>query len=124
MSDRFDDLWKHIGIQQLIPNSGFSQIPYVLYCPSLKAKIKNRVSKQCGTYYPSTAARKRHRQHGCGLEVMCNKVTDGEKNISHEGEKNCEILVADGDDDHPPIINIYELLMDSEFIEIQTEKDD
>ena len=55
---------------------------------------------------------------------MCNKVTDGEKNISHEGEKNCEILVADGDDDHPPIINIYELLMDSEFIEIQTEKDD
>ena len=35
---------------------------------------------------------------------MCNKVTDGEKNISHEGKKNCEILVADGDDDHPPII--------------------
>ena len=44
-SDRFFDLWKRIGIQQLIPNSGFSQMPYDLYCPSLKAKVKNRVCK-------------------------------------------------------------------------------
>ena len=110
-SDRFVDLWKRIGIQQLIPNSGFTQIPYDLYCPSLRAKVKNRVYKQCGIYYQSIAARKRHRQDGCGLEVLGNKVIDEEENISHEKEENPEILVADGDDDHATIINIYELFM-------------
>ena len=55
---------------------------------------------------------------------MGNKVIDEEENISHEGEKNFVILVADGDDDHASIINIYELLMNSEFIEIQTDRDD
>ena len=29
-----------------------------------------------GIYYPSIAARKRHRQDGCGLEVLGNKVID------------------------------------------------
>ena len=122
-SDRFVDPCKHIGIQQLIPNSGFSQTPYDLYCASLKGKVKNRVCKQCGIYYASIAARKRHRQDGCGLEVLGNKVIDEEEDISHEEEENSEILVADGDDDHAPIINIYELLMNSEFIEIQTDRD-
>ena len=53
---------------------------------------------------------------------MCNKVVDEEKDISHEEEENSEIL--DGDDDHAPIINIYELLMTSDFIKIQTDIDD
>ena len=110
-NDRFVDLWKRIGIQQLIPNSGFSQMPYDLYCLSLRAKVKKRVCKQCGIYYPSIAACKRHRQDGCGLEVLGNKVIDEEENISHEKEENPEILVADGDDDHATIINIYELFM-------------
>ena len=30
--------------------------------------------KASGIYYPSIAARKRHRQDGCGLEVLGNKV--------------------------------------------------
>ena len=30
--------------------------------------------KASGTYYPSSAPRKRHRQDGCGLEVLGNKV--------------------------------------------------
>ena len=41
-SDRFVDLRKRIGIQQLIPNSGFSQMPYDLYCPSLKSKSEEQ----------------------------------------------------------------------------------
>ena len=122
-SDRFVDLWKRIGIQQLIPDSGFTQIPYDLYCPSLRAKVKNRVYKQCGIYYQSIAARKRHRQDGCGLEVLGNKVI-AEEEDSLEEEENSEILVANSDDDHAPIINIYELLMNNEFIEIQTDRDD
>ena len=55
---------------------------------------------------------------------MGNKVINEEKDIGHEGEENSEILVADGDDDHAAIINIYELLMNSEFIEIQTDRED
>ena len=55
---------------------------------------------------------------------MSNKVINEEKDIGHEGEEISEILVADGDDDHAAIINIYELLMNSEFIEIQTDRED
>ena len=75
--------------------------------------MKNRVCKQCGIYYPSVAARKGHKQDGCDLEVLGNKVIDKEEDISHEEEENSENLVADGDDDNAPIINIYELLMNS-----------
>ena len=105
VSDRFVDLWKRIDIQQLIPNSGFSQMSHGLYCPSLRAKVKNRVSRQCGIYYPSNAACKHRRQDVCGLEVLGNKVIDEKKDISHEEQESAEILVADSDDDHQPIMN-------------------
>ena len=75
--------------------------------------MKSKVCKQCGIYYPSVATRKRHKQDGCDLEVLGNKVIDKEEDISHEEEENSEILAADGDDDHAPIINICELLMNS-----------
>ena len=64
-SDRFVDLWKVKSVEQLIPKSGFSEMPYDLYCPSLKTKVKNRVCKECDIYYPSIAACKGHRSHGC-----------------------------------------------------------
>ena len=54
---------------------------------------------------------------------MGNIITS-EEDISHEEEQNSEILVADGYDDHAPVINIYELLMNNEFMEIQTDRDD
>ena len=68
-------------------------------------------------------ARKCQRENSCGLEVLGDKVIDEEEDISHEGEGNSEILVADGDDDRAPISNIYELLMNSEFMEIQTNRE-
>ena len=86
--------------------------------------MKNRVCKQCGIYFSSTAGRKCHRQDDCCLEVLGNTVFDEEEDICLKGEENSEILVAVGDNDHVPIINIYELLMNSEFIEIQTDRDD
>ena len=83
--------------------------------------MKNRVCKKCGMYYQSIAARKRHRQNGCGLEALDNKVIDKEEDISHE--ENSQILVANGDNNHVPIINIYGLLMNCEFIQTQTDRD-
>ena len=52
------------------------------------------------------------------------KVINEERDISHEEVENSEILVTDGDDNHAPVINIHELLMNSEFVEIQTDRDD
>ena len=87
-SDRLVDLWKRIGIQQHIPNPVFSQMPYDLYCPSLKAKVKNKVCKQCSIYYPSIAACKRDRQDACALEVLGNKIIDEEDDFSHGEDAN------------------------------------
>ena len=39
--------------------------------------------KASGIYYPSIVARKRHKQDGCGLEVLGKKVIDEEEDISH-----------------------------------------
>ena len=94
-------------------------MPYDLYC---KAKVKNRVCKYYDIYYPSNVARKRQRQDGCGLGVLGNKVINEEEDISQEEGENSKILIADGDHCHVPIINIHELLMSSEFIEIQTDR--
>ena len=41
-----------------------------------------------------------------------------EEEISHE-EENSEILETYGDDNYAPVITIYELLMNSKFIEIE-----
>ena len=42
--------------------------------------------------------------------------------MRHEEEINSETLVVDGDDDHAPEVNIYELLMNREFVEMQTDR--
>ena len=91
-------------------------MPYDLHWPNLKAKMNNRVCKQCGIYDSSIAADKRLTYDDCGLEVLGNKLIDEKEATSHEEEENLEILLAHGDDDHANIINIYELLMNSEFI--------
>ena len=120
-SDRFVDLWKAKSIQQLIPKSGFSEMPYDLYCPSLKTKVKNRVCKECDIYYPSIAACKRHRSHGCKsvLEELYEEASFSE---DEEQDQNDVIMVDDDDDDDDDdndcalLLNIFELLMNSEFV--------
>ena len=78
---------------------------------NLKAKVKKRVCKQCASIIRV-------------LLYVSVKVINEERDISHEEVENSEILVTDGDDNHAPVINIYELLMNSEFVEIQTDRDD
>ena len=78
---------------------------------NLKAKVKKRVCKQCASIIRV-------------LLYVSVKVINEERDISHEEVENSEILVTNGDDNHAPVINIYELLMNSEFVEIQTDRDD
>ena len=56
--------------------------------------------------------------HTRWLKVLGNEVISEDEDINHEEEKDSEILVVDGDNDHAPVINIYELHMNSEFTEI------
>ena len=78
---------------------------------NLKAKVKKRVCKQCASIIRV-------------LLYVSVKVINEERDISHEEVENSEILVMNRDDNHAPVINIYELLMNSEFVEIQTDRDD
>ena len=105
-SDRFVDLWKAKSIQQLIPKSGFSEMPYDLYCPSLKTKVRNRVCKEYDIYYPSIAACKRHRSHGCKSVIYMRRLLF----------LKMRNKMVDDDDDRARVLNIFELLMNSEFV--------
>ena len=90
-------------------------MPYDLYCPNLKTKVKNRACKECDIYSPSIAACKRHRSHGCKsvLEELYEEASFSEE---EEHDQNDVIMVDDDDDDDcAPVLNIFELLMNCEF---------
>ena len=96
-------------------------MPYDLYCPSLKTKVKTRVCKECNIYYPSIAACKHHRSHGWRsvLEELYEEASFSE---DVEQDQNDVIMVDDDDDDDDdddcaPVLNIFELLMNSEFMD-------
>ena len=59
-----------------------------MYCPSFKSKVKERVCKDCGIYYPSVAAVKRHRA-GNGCENHSDQ-EEQEQIITEEGEEEDE----------------------------------
>ena len=83
-----------------------------MYCPSVKSKVKDRVCKDCGIYYPSVAAVKRHRA-GNG----CENHSDQEQQvqlITEEGEEDEERAI---DDEECPILNIFAILQNSAFVD-------
>ena len=51
--------------------------------------------------------------HTRWLKVLGNEVINEDEDINHEEEKDSEIFVVDGDNDHVPVINIYERHMNS-----------
>lgn len=82
-TDIFPDLWKSMAIELLIPKTGYAEIPYDMYCPTIQKDIAKRICKDCETYLPSHAAVKRHRK-GNG----CPSLVDGvDGNISENEEK-------------------------------------
>ena len=46
--------------QKLPTQKKYETLPYDIYCRSIKSNIKDRVCNDCGIYYPSIAAVKRH----------------------------------------------------------------
>ena len=89
----------------LVPEKKYGVLPYDSYCPSLKTKVQQRVCKNCDIYYPSIAALKRHFKFCSGKELEIGE-SDGEE----EGPEEVE-------NDEAPVINIFDMLTNSPFIE-------
>ena len=47
--DKLHDLWQRMVIQPLIPKTGYPEIPYEMYCPTIQNDIAKRICKDCGT---------------------------------------------------------------------------
>ena len=63
----------------------FKRCPFDLYCPSMQNKLKKCVCKQCGSYWPSEAAMKRHAK--CHKKPASGNVAEAEVNDEIEVEE-------------------------------------
>ena len=104
-----------MAIQPLIPKSGYAEIPYDIYCPTIQKDIAKWIRKDCGTYYPSPAAVKRHRKgNGCprSIDVVDGNVSENEEeeNIEFEWEET-----QPSASNTAPIHNIFEILAEMPF---------
>ena len=115
-SDQFANLWKAISINGLIPKSKFKEMPYDSYCPSVKGLVQKRVCKACHIYYPSIAACDRHRDKGCLALQEAPEAEDQEENVVTVSEGEGEEVAEKNEDDVAPVLNIFELLQNNEFI--------
>ena len=88
-TDKLPDLWKRMAIQPLVPKTGYSDIPYDMYCPTIQKYIAKRICKDYETYFPSHATVKRHRRgNGCPslVDVVDSNVSENEKEENVEFE--------------------------------------
>ncbi len=116
-SDRYaTDLWQTVAAQALVPNNGLRETPYDTYCPSLKTEVKKRTCADCGVYFPSQAAIQRHRRGGgCYIPVESDEEFDEPDLVDSASED--EEDDGDDEDDRAPILNIFEMLAGSAFMD-------
>ena len=110
----FLGLRKRNIVDPLFPNSKYSALPYDSYSPSVKTKVTKRVCKKCDVYYPSIAALKRHHK-------VCSSGIDtvDEESSDEEVEQITEVEM----EEETPIMNIFDILQNSAFVEVENEKD-
>ena len=113
-TDRFLGLWKHNIVDPLVPNSKYSTLPCDSYCPCVKTKVTKRVCKKCDIYYPSIAVLKQHHKVcSSGIDTTDKKSSD------EEVEQITEVEM----EEEAPIMNIFDILQNSVFVEVENEKD-
>lgn len=79
----------------------FDEVPFDLYCPSMKDKLKKGVCSKCGRYWPSAAAMLRHKK--CHKdeendEVDCEVLDDDDNTLAYqvnEGNENDRMPIFD-----------------------------
>ena len=114
LTDKFPGLWRRLAINELIPASKYSPLPYDTYCPSVKVDVPRRTCNMCEVYYPSIAAKQRH-QKACHVEVDEECADDDEVKSDDD---NSAVL----GEDEAPVLNIFELLKLSTFMGIGDEE--
>ena len=96
------------ALQPIIPDCGYANMTYDLYCPTNK-DINSRVCKKCGIYHSSMAAVKRHTKGGCTEQnegdVGVLQTDTDEENENALGIEN-EMLVDMEEQEDAPILNI------------------
>ena len=113
-TDRFLGLWKRNIVDQLVPNSKYSALPYDSYCPSVEMQVTKRVCKKCDIYYPSIATLNRH------CKVCSSRIdTVDEEYSDEEVEQLTEVEM----EEEAPIMNIFDTFQNSAFVEVENEKD-
>ena len=94
-----------------------------MYCPTIQKDLAKRICKDCGTYFPSHAAVKRHRKgNGCSsLVVVDGNMSENkeEENVEFEGEETQPSVSKTA-----PILNTFEILAEVPFIDDDSCYDD
>ena len=108
------DPWKCNIFDPLVPNTKYSALPYNSYCPSVKKKVTKRVCKKCDIYYPSISVLTRHHK-------VCSSRIDtvGEDSSDEEVKQITKVEM----EEEAPIMNIFDILQSSAFVEVENEKD-
>ncbi|KAJ8676870.1 hypothetical protein QAD02_012657 [Eretmocerus hayati] len=89
---RFLPLFQRLALSKLnIPTPfAFKEMPYDLYCPSVRSEISGRTCRNCGTYFVSEAAITRHMkdlQHSITVRTLQRS-----KIVAIEAQRNEEVL--------------------------------
>ena len=98
--------------QKPVDGSEYDKMPFDLYCPSMKDKLTKGICPVCESYWPSSAAMRRHKK--CHKPQKSHTVSD-EDETDDESEQSPQVVENDG----PMLIfeNIFEILQ-SPFVEV------
>ena len=110
----FLGLWKYNIVDSLVPNSKYSTLPYDSYRPSVKTKVTKRICKKCDIYYSSIAVLKQHHK------VCSSRIVTVDEESSNEEVKQITDVEME---EEAPIMNIFDILQNSAFAEVENEKD-
>ena len=98
----FDSLSQRMIVKEQ-PNKAnqFLKVPFDLYCPSMKDTLENGICETCGSYWPSKAAKDRHKK--------CLRMSD-DIDSEDESDEIEESTPETNEEDRMPIFNnVFEL---------------
>lgn len=125
-SDKLMGLWQRLActraLKPQVAANFKGEIPYDLYCPSLRDQIGRRTCRTCDLYLPSVAAVTRHRQQGdCAGRIhaaICDTPVDEPSPQQDNAESDVEEAIDESSDvcnisqDQPAVMrNIFDVFL-------------
>ena len=96
----------------------FLVTPFDLYCPSMKNALENGICETCGSYWPSKAAKDRHKK--------CHRVIDGtesEDEVEWIEDAANNSIETNAEQRKPIFENIFDLFQ-GPFTDIDVDKEE